>query len=68
MADPARAGDCLAQTTHGAETLRTTEPGFFVLGAKSYGRNPDFLMRVGYGQVGELMPLLSGFSAQVAAG
>ena len=69
MADPARAGDCLAQTTHGAETLRTTEPGFFVLGAKSYGRNPDFLMRVGYEQVGELMTLLTtGFSAPVAAG
>ncbi|MGE5178968.1 MAG: hypothetical protein ACM3PF_07760 [Bacteroidota bacterium] len=69
MADPTRAGDCLAQTTHGAETLRTTEPGFFVLGAKSYGRNPDFLMRVGYEQARELMGLLAaGFSVPVAAG
>ena len=69
MADPGRAGDCLAQTTHGAETLRTTEPGYFVLGAKSYGRNPDFLMRVGYEQVRELTGLLAaGFSAPVAAG
>ena len=35
----ARGGDCLAQTSHGAETLANPEPGFFILGAKSYGRN-----------------------------
>jgi cation diffusion facilitator CzcD-associated flavoprotein CzcO len=57
--DPARAGDCLAQTTHGPETLRTTEPGFFVIGAKSYGRNTDFLLRVGYEQVRDVASLLA---------
>jgi len=31
-------GDCLLVAAHGAETLRTPEPGFFILGAKSYGR------------------------------
>lgn len=55
---PGAASDCLSQTTHGAETLRTTEPGFFVIGAKSYGRSPDFLLRVGYEQVREVASLL----------
>jgi hypothetical protein len=61
-ADPGRApgqGDCLTQTTHGPDTLRTTEPGFYVIGAKSYGRAPDFLLRVGYQQAGEVAELLS---------
>lgn len=58
-ADPHAAGDCLTQTTHGPETLRTTEPGFFVVGAKSYGRNPDFLLRLGYEQVRDVMALLA---------
>jgi putative NAD(P)-binding protein len=50
--------DCLAQSSHGAETLTNPEPGFFILGAKSYGRNNSFLMRVGWEQVGEVFGLL----------
>jgi hypothetical protein len=50
--------DCLTQTTHGADTLTNPEPGFFILGAKSYGRNNTFLMRVGWEQVGEVFGLL----------
>ncbi len=46
--------DCLAQTTHGADTLTNPEPNFFILGAKSYGRNNTFLMRIGWEQVGEV--------------
>jgi thioredoxin reductase len=57
-ANPGAAGDCLSQTTHGPETLRTTEPSFFVIGAKSYGRNPDFLLRLGYEQVRDIASLL----------
>ncbi|MGH4007244.1 MAG: hypothetical protein ACRDTH_03600 [Pseudonocardiaceae bacterium] len=41
-------GDCLAQASHGVDTLRVPEPNFFVLGMKSYGRNSTFLLRVGY--------------------
>ncbi len=52
-------GDCLAQTSHGAETLTNPEPGFFILGAKSYGRNNTFLMRVGWQQVEEVFGLLA---------
>jgi hypothetical protein len=51
-------GDCLAQTTHGAETLVNPEPGFFILGSKSYGRNNTFLMRIGWEQVDEVFGLL----------
>jgi hypothetical protein len=50
----AGADDCLAQTAHGVETLKNPEPGFFILGSKSYGRNNTFLMRVGWQQVEEV--------------
>ena len=36
--------DCLQLGDAGADSLSNPEPGFFVLGAKSYGRNPDFLL------------------------
>lgn len=56
----AGSSDCLAQTTHGADTLTNPEPGFFLLGIKSYGRNNTFLMRIGWDQVGEVFGLLGG--------
>ena len=43
--------DCLEQTSHGAETLVNPEPGFFILGCKSYGSNSTYLMRLGWQQV-----------------
>ena len=43
--------DCLTQTGSDAELLKTPEPGFFVLGAKSYGRRSNFLLRAGLEQV-----------------
>jgi cation diffusion facilitator CzcD-associated flavoprotein CzcO len=52
-------GDCLDQESHGVETLVSPEPGFFVLGSKSYGRNNTFLMRVGWQQVDEVFELLA---------
>ncbi|SCL14999.1 Pyridine nucleotide-disulphide oxidoreductase [Micromonospora nigra] len=48
------AGDCLAQASHGVNVLRNPEPNYFILGAKSYGRNSQFLLRVGYEQVAEV--------------
>ena len=48
-------GDCMKQTTHGVETLKSPEPRFFLLGQKSYGRNNSFLLRVGWEQVAEVM-------------
>jgi hypothetical protein len=55
-------GDCLAQTTHGVDTLTNPEPGLFILGSKSYGRNNTFLLRVGWEQVGEVFGQLAGAS------
>jgi hypothetical protein len=49
------AGDCLAQPRYGLDVLRNPEPHFFVLGAKSYGRNSQFLLRVGYEQVDDVV-------------
>lgn len=50
--------DCLAQESLGADTLKNPEPAFFILGAKSYGRNSSFLMRLGWQQVDEVFELL----------
>ncbi len=46
--------DCLVQAGHGVEALRNPEPGFFLLGDKSYGRNSTFLLKVGWEQVSEV--------------
>jgi len=51
-------GDCLAVSAHGPETLRNPEPGFFILGAKSYGRNSQFLLQVGWQQVDDVFTSL----------
>lgn len=51
-------GDCLEQVSHGPESLVNPEPGFFLLGAKSYGRNNTFLMRIGWEQVDDVFRLL----------
>ncbi len=56
----AAAGDCLEQTSHGAEALANPEPGFYILGSKSYGRNNSFLLRVGWEQVSEVFAVLPG--------
>jgi len=51
-------GDCLAQVAHGPESLQNPEPDFFVLGAKSYGRNPQFLLSIGHQQVRDAFRLM----------
>ena len=50
--------DCLAVASHGPETLRNPEPGFFILGAKSYGRNSQFLLQAGWQQVDDVFGTL----------
>ena len=44
----------------GAKALRNPEPNFFILGAKSYGRNSNFLLRTGFTQVREVFTLITG--------
>jgi hypothetical protein len=53
-------GDCLAQGSHGADTLRTPEPNYYVLGAKSYGRGSSFLIKIGLDQVRDVFQLITG--------
>jgi NADPH-dependent 2,4-dienoyl-CoA reductase/sulfur reductase-like enzyme len=59
----AAGGDCLAQESHGPEMLANPEPGFFLVGAKSYGRNSQFLLRIGWSQVDDVFGMLDGASA-----
>jgi thioredoxin reductase len=43
-----------------AAALRHPEPNFFILGAKSYGRGSNFMLRAGFEQVREVFTLISG--------
>lgn len=52
--------DGLTITGIGAQALRTTEPNFYILGAKSYGRNSQFLLRTGFEQVRDVFTLITG--------
>jgi thioredoxin reductase len=54
------AGDGLSAASGGAAALRNPEPHFFVLGAKSYGRNSSFLLRTGLEQVRDVFGLIAG--------
>ena len=49
-----RGVDCLEHASHGVEALRNPEPGFFLLGDKSYGRTSTFLLKIGWEQVTEV--------------
>jgi len=53
-----QSGDCLAQAQPGPETLKNPEPDYFILGAKSYGRNSAFLLQLGLGQIRDAYALL----------
>lgn len=44
----------------GAVALRNPEPNFYVLGAKSFGRNANFILRTGFEQVREVFTLITG--------
>jgi hypothetical protein len=43
--------DCLAKIDVKAQALQTGEHNFFVVGIKSYGRNPGFLLQSGVDQL-----------------
>lgn len=47
--------DCLAQTSHGVQTLQNPEPNFYILGAKSYGRSSKFLIKIGLEQIEQVV-------------
>jgi len=59
LASDGDGADCLANTAgFGPESLSSPEPGFFVLGSKSYGRTSSFLLEAGWAQVDDVLTLL----------
>lgn len=56
----AKSHDCMKEVAHGPESLRNPEPNYFLLGAKSYGRNSNFLLRIGFEQVRDVFTLITG--------
>ena len=52
--------DCLTLTAQGPASLKNPEPNFFILGAKSYGRNAQFLLRDGFEQVRGVFQIVAG--------
>jgi len=51
---------CGTVPPHGAEELKQPDSNLFVVGMKSYGRAPTFLMRTGYEQVRSVVSAIAG--------
>ncbi|MGW0434246.1 FAD-dependent oxidoreductase [Micromonospora sp. NPDC003197] len=51
---------CGTVRPHGVDELTQPEPNYFVVGMKSYGRAPTFLMATGYEQVRSIAAALAG--------
>lgn len=52
--------DCGSVPPHGARQLAHPEPGYWVVGSKSYGRAPTFLLATGYEQVRSVVAAVVG--------
>ena len=51
---------CGSVAPHGVEELKHPESGFYIVGMKSYGRAPTFLLRTGFEQVRSVAAELAG--------
>ncbi len=51
---------CGTVPAHGERVLAHPEPNFYIVGMKSYGRAPTFLLATGYEQVRSIAAALSG--------
>ena len=51
---------CGTVRPHGEAELRQKEKGFYIVGMKSYGRAPTFLMTTGYEQVRSIVAFMNG--------
>ena len=51
---------CGSVRPHGHRELAHPEPGYYAIGAKSYGRAPNFLMATGYEQARSVVAALAG--------
>ncbi len=61
LIDPNR-HSCYSVPVHGVEELAHGEPDFFVIGIKSYGRAPTFLLKTGYQQARAITAALCGMA------
>lgn len=52
--------DCLNAHCGEAQTLVQAEPNFYVLGSKSYGRQPNFLLQAGLDQIRLVFSIIGG--------
>jgi cation diffusion facilitator CzcD-associated flavoprotein CzcO len=55
--------DCGSVPPHGARQLAHPEPGYWIVGTKSYGRAPTFLLATGYEQVRSVVAAVVGDQA-----
>ncbi len=60
LIDPNVHSSCGTVEPHGFRELTHPEPGFFLVGMKSYGRAPTFLLATGYEQVRSVVAWLNG--------
>lgn len=51
---------CGSVPAHGEKELQQPEPNFYIVGSKSYGRAPTFLMATGYEQVRSIAAYIAG--------
>ncbi len=51
-------GDCMQQFSSGSACVTTSEPGFFVIGSKSYGRDSRFLFATGLQQIRDVFRVI----------
>jgi hypothetical protein len=58
---------CGTVPAHGIAELAQPEPGYVIVGMKSYGRAPTFLLATGYQQVRSVVAALAGDRAEAAA-
>jgi thioredoxin reductase len=59
MIDP-NIHSCGTVRPHGAEELKQPEPDFYIIGSKSYGRAPTFLLLTGYEQARSVAAAVAG--------
>lgn len=53
-------GDCMNQEIPPVDLLTTSEPNFYILGNKSYGRDANFLLSLGFEQIRLVYSQISG--------
>ncbi|MTI08940.1 NAD(P)-binding domain-containing protein [Curvivirga aplysinae] len=56
---------CGSVRAHGVNELTHIDKGFYIVGMKSYGRAPTFLMKTGYAQVDSIVEEITGVKSSI---